>query len=158
VNRNHPGRAFALLATGILALAAFAACGDDGADADAADQSADMGTVVNAVIALDRAGLHEIDESIREGKVPPTAHFTALQLQTLVLLTPWPEHLRPQAETLAGLLGDMAAAVDNEPVVLPEAQEASRKAHVAHHEFSVLVWEELYREAGITADAEGHSN
>ncbi len=156
MNRTHPGRAFALLATGILAIAAFAACGDDGAGAGAT--AADTGTIVNAVIALDRAGLHEIDESIREGKVPPTAHFTALQLQTLVLLTPWPEHLRPQAETLAGLLGDMAGAVDNEPVVLPEAQEASRKAHVAHHEFSVLVWEELYRQAGLTADAEGHSN
>ncbi len=154
MNRNHAGRAFALLATGILAIAAFAACGDDGADVTAAD----TGTVVNAVIALDRAGLHEIDESIREGKVPPTAHTTAVQMQTLVALTPWPEHLRSQADALAAILGEFAAALDADEVVLPEAQEASRKAHVAHHEFSVLVWEELYRQAGLTAAAEGHSN
>lgn len=157
MNRS-PRRALALLATGILAAAALSACGDGDGEAAAADHSVDTGIVVNAVIALDRAGLHEIDESIREGKVPPTARFTALQLQTLVLLTPWPEDLQPQAEALAGLLGDMAAALDHEPVVLPEAQEASRLAHVAHHEFSMLVWEELYAEAGITAEAMDHSN
>lgn len=158
MNRTIPGRALALLATGILAVAALSACGDDDGEAAAADHSVDTATVVNAVIAMDRAGLHEIDDSIREGEIPPTAQITAVQLQTLVLLTPWPEDLRPQAETLAGLLGDMAATLDKEPVDMAEAQEASRLAHVAHHEFSMLVWEELYAEAGITAEAGAHGN
>jgi hypothetical protein len=158
VKLSNVRRALILFAIGLLAVASLglAACNGD----DDGDQSGSSGTggVMIAIITLDRAGLHGIDESLnRDGKVPSGARNTALQMQTLVKLTTWPENLRSQANALAGILGEMAAALDGEKIDVQEASFAAKRAHDAQHEFSGLVWAELYRQAGVRAPANGHN-
>lgn len=129
---------------GVLAAFAFAACGDDD---DHGDESAGA---IAAITYMDAAGLHTIDQSINTDKtIPPTARSTALKLQTVALLTEWPSDVSGDANTLAGVLGDLAAALDGDNPDLARAGAAATKAHDAEHEFSDKVWTHLRSEAGV---------
>lgn len=145
------GRAAGLLAVLALvsALLAAACGGDDAGGGDAA--------IINAITVLDTAGLHDIDEAINDQQtVPANARTVARKLQAVVLLTEWPDDLADDAEALAGTLGELAAALDADPVDMARAGQLAAKAHDDEHDFSHAVWEHLYGEAGIAGEADGH--
>lgn len=147
---------FLLLAifAGLLVAGAFlaASCGDDdggsGGDAE----------VLIAINILDKAGLHGIDEAInKDRQIPSNARTTALQLQAITNLTEWPtDDLESQAEALARIFAELAAAVDGENPDLAKAGEAATKAHDAEHDFSHDVWEYLYEKGGVEVGNESH--
>lgn len=146
----------AIAALSAIAMFTLAACGDDaGADDDASSDVA----VLAAISVMDGAGFHEIDDAIgQEGKIPATARTTTLRTETLLRLTTWPTPaLQSQASALAQLMAELAAAIDGESPDMAVATEASRKVHVAQHEFSGAVWKYLYDVAGVTTEApHGH--
>ena len=153
-------RKFTLLAS-LVALAAlgslaFAACGDDDDSADS--HASGNAEVLSAISIIDSAGIHEIDESINTDKtIPPTAKVTADKVHTILNLTAWPNELKPQANALAELFGDLSAALDGDNPDLAKAGEATKKAHDGYHEFSHEVWQHLYAAAGIKASSEMHN-
>ena len=127
---------------GILALG-LAACSDD----DNANSNAE---VVSAINIIDKAGLHDIDDSITAKQtIPATARTTALHLQTVTLLTDWPKDLKDPAKKLAATFGDLAAALDGDKPDLAKAGTAAHDAHEASHDFSHAVWDALQKEAGV---------
>lgn len=137
----------------IVALAglAAAACGDEAETSN--------GDVVAAIRILDSAGLHDLDEAISKDKtIPSNARTTYLQLQTVTLLTDWPDEFDAQAKALGALFGEAAAAVDGEKPDLTKAAEASKKAHDGEHDFSHELWDHLYGEAGVKTGASGHAD
>lgn len=148
-------RRLALVATlGAVALlgAAFAACG--GSDSKTADNA----SIVAAVDYLENSGFHEIDTSITtDGKVPSTAHNTAVHIQTVLLTAKWPSDLDGQAKTVAKAFGDFAAAVDTDNPDIPKVKDLSNKAHAGYHDFTTKVWNHLGGEAGLKAEA-GHDD
>lgn len=148
-------RRLALVATlGAVALlgAAFAACG--GSDSKTADNA----SMVAAIDYLEHAGFHDIDTSITtDGKVPSTAHNTAVHMQTVLLTAQWPSDLKDQAKTVAKAFGDFAAAVDTDKPDIPKVKDLSNKAHAGYHDFTTKVWNHLGEEAGLKAAA-GHDD
>jgi len=132
-------------------LLATACGGDDDDDDDAAD-------VANAISILDNAGLHEIDESIKNDReIPADAKSTVQKLQAVTELTDWPDELQAEADALADIFGEFVTALSPATPDLDRAAEASKKAHDAEHEFSHEVWKHLYEEAGIsTSGSSGH--
>lgn len=146
--------AFATLSA--IAMVILAACGDD---AGANDHSPDDASIVAAVTIIDGAGFHEIDDAInQEKKIPPTARTTTVRTQTLLRLTAWPTaELEAQASALDVLMGELAASLDSESPDIGVVGEASRKVHVAQHEFSGAVWKYLYEAAHI-GTGDGHSH
>jgi hypothetical protein len=140
----------ALGALATIALLASVACGDD-------DSDSGTGSVISAIAILDNAGLHGIDESINTNKqVPATAQSTAAKLQTVTLLTEWPSNLAAEAKALAGIFGELAAALDANPPDLAKAGDAAHRAHEGEHEFSDHVWTYLKAKAGVTGGGEDH--
>lgn len=141
-----------LLAVGVvIAGALFAAsCDDGGSDGGNAE-------VINAINLMDKAGLHDIYESISNDKeIPPAALTTARQLRAVVALTEWPDALQSQADALEKIFEEFATVLAADTPDLTEAAEASEKAHDAEHDFSQDVWAHLYEEAGIeTGGGEG---
>ncbi len=151
---RSPRRLFLLAASALVLLVGvlfLTACGED---ADAEGSSA----VLNAINILDRAGLHDLDDSINVDKtVPGNARTTAQQLQAVTSLTEWPtSDLESQAEVLAGIFAELAEALDGDNPDLTVAGEAAKKAHDAEHDFSHDVWEYLYEEAGVTVGEGSH--
>lgn len=144
-----------LVALAALASLAFAACGDD-------DDSSDSGPsanaeVLSAINIIDTAGIHEIEESINTDKtIPPTAKVTADKVHTVLNLTNWPNELKPQANALAALFGEMSAALDGDKPDLAKAGAITKKAHDGYHEFSHEVWQHLYAAGGIKASSGAH--
>jgi hypothetical protein len=143
-------RRFWLAAAGaaIAALAlAFAGCGSD-------DNSGQTAGLVAAVQALDGAGLHAIDTSIAGGAIPATAQTTALKMQTVLLVTRWPNgDLKKKAESLAALLGTMANSLNGDNPDKAKAGAAAHDAHEGAHDFSDAVWSYLENKAGVKAPA-----
>ena len=127
-------------------------CGEDGAS------SGGDAEVLNAINILDKAGLHGLDEAINEDKeIPSNARTTAQQLQAITNLTKWPtDDLESQADALAKIFGELAAAVDGENPDLAKAGEAATRAHDAQHDFSHDVWEYLYEKGGVQVGGESH--
>jgi hypothetical protein len=127
-------------------------CGEDG------DSSGGDAEVLNAINILDKAGLHGLDEAINEDKeIPSNARTTAQQLQAITNLTKWPtDDLESQADALAKIFGELAAAVDGENPDLAKAGEAATRAHDAQHDFSHDVWEYLYEKGGVQVGGESH--
>lgn len=146
---------FAMLA---LAGAFFvAACGDDDDDGGAAEGHGSTDSVLNAILYLDSAGLHGIDESINdEGEIPANAQTIARKAETVTRLTEWPEDLQASADTLADVFATMVAALEGEEPDMAAAGEAAKSAHDVEHDFSAEVWEYLYHEAGVEAGGGGH--
>lgn len=108
--------------------------------------------VLQAVLAMDRAGLHALDEAINtDGEIPTNAYNTALDMQTLAALTPWPDELRSRARDLETVFADLAAALAGEAPDVEVAGPAATAAHDAQHDFSHLAWEWLREQAGIDA-------
>jgi hypothetical protein len=141
----------ALLALPVVAL--FAAC-DDGDDSGEGESSAQA--VLTALNYTSNAGLHGIDESINEsGEIPGEARTVALRAQAVVEVTDWPDELADQADALADVFGEMAAALDGEAPDLEAAGEAAARAHDAEHEFSSAAWAYLQEEAGLEPPADG---
>jgi hypothetical protein len=132
----------------VLATAAFAACGSG-------DSSSQEAEVISAITILDNAGLHGIDESINEEEeIPANARTVALKLQTVLELTSWPSDLEDSAESLAGTMGEFAAALDGENPDMAQAGELAARAHDEEHDFSGETWAWLYEEAGVEVEAE----
>lgn len=127
----------------------LAACGDD-------DEGSAHADIVGAITFIDKAGLHDIDDSIATKQtIPPTARTTALHLQTVTLLTDWPKDLKGPATKLATTFGQLAAALDGDKPDLAKAGSAAHETHEAAHDFSQAVWANLQKEAGLKAAPEG---
>uniref|UniRef100_UPI002ADD80F2 hypothetical protein n=1 Tax=Tepidiforma sp. TaxID=2682230 RepID=UPI002ADD80F2 len=153
---RRPRSALLLAVLGILAAAglALSACKGD----DEAGSGSQTAAVLAAVTFLDAAGYHGIDEAINNEKtVPATARSVALKGQAVVKSTGWPAELEPQANALAGILGELAAALEGESPDLAKAGAAAAKAHDAQHEFSDAAWAWLFEQAGI-APPGGHGH
>ncbi len=106
-------------------------------------------TTIAALNILDSSGMHEIDASIQQGTIPPTAQTTATRLQTVTLLTAWPKDLKAQAVRLAALLGTLAATLDTDTPDIDKVKDASGYAHAGWHEFSTQAWSYLAARAGL---------
>jgi hypothetical protein len=146
----------AVAAIAPLVLLAAAACGGD--DNGDEQHGASYEGVISAVTFTSSAGLHDIDEAINDDRtVPATARTAALRAQAVLKLTQWPADLRAEAEALAATLGELAEALDAEPVDMAAAGRLAKKAHDDEHEFSAKVWRYLYEAAGIEAGA-GHGH
>jgi hypothetical protein len=136
-------------AVAVISTAAFVACGSD-------DSSSQEAEVISAINILDSAGLHGIDESINEEQeIPANARTVALKLQTVLELTSWPSDLEDSAESLAGTMGEFAAALEGENPDIAQAGELAARAHDEEHDFSGETWAWLYEEAGVEVEPEG---
>jgi len=144
-------RAALAVALGALAAVALVACGDDDA------QGGGAAGIISAITFIDGAGLHDIDTSINEDKtIPAAARSTALKLQTVALLTEWPAILAADGKAMAGIFGEMAAALDGDDPDVVKAGAAAKKAHDGAHDFSGRVWTYLKAEAGIEGSDDHH--
>ena len=134
-------------------LAALAALLAVGLVACASEDQASANTgVISAITMIDKAGLHDIDDTIKTKQtIPPTARTTALHLQTVTLLTDWPKDLKEPAKKVATAFGELAAALDGEKPDLAKAGTAAHEAHEVAHDFSQAVWAHLQAEAGVKA-------
>ncbi len=155
MHRTHRGWP-ALLGAAILLLAIplAAACGgDDDDDHGAGDTQA----VVSAVAFLGGLDFHAIDDSInRDRKVPADARARALKAQAVVRTASWPGELQSKATALAGIFGELAAALEGDSPDLAKAGAAAKKAHDAEHEFSDAAWAWVFEQAGIEGPTHGH--
>jgi hypothetical protein len=143
--------ALALAAALLVPLAA--ACSDDDKGAEGTDTAA----VLAAVTFLDSAGYHDIDDAINKEKtVPATARTKALKGEAVLKATAWPSELKPKADALATILGELAAALEGDAPDLAKAGQAATKAHDAQHEFSDEAWAWLYEKAGVEGPSHGH--
>lgn len=126
-----------------------AACGDDSGGSKELD-------TVAAINILDKAGLHGLDDSMTKDKtIPATAPTTYHQLQTITVLTRWPNSdLEKKADALAKIFGEAAGAVDGDKPDITKAAEAAHNAHEAEHDFSHAVWDYLYGKAGVKVGAD----
>jgi hypothetical protein len=160
---KKPGAWALVTMVALVVVLAAAACGDDDSgqatnSVTAGDVHMSAAPVLVAINMLDSAGLHAMDTSItQDGKIPSTAHTTAVHLQTLVLVTGWPNELKDPAKKLAVLLGDFAAAIDTDKPDMKKAAEASNKVHAGEHDFSKQVWEYLAKEAGLKGGSDTHA-
>lgn len=140
------------LVAAVVALAALAsiACGDS--------KSSSNAEVLNAITIIDKAGLHDLNTQIATNKtIPSNAATTYQQLQTVVLLTEWPNSdLKTKAKELAAVFGAAATAVDGASPDMAKAADASTKAHDGYHEFSHAVWDYLYDKAGVKGMDDDH--
>jgi len=153
----HSKRNIAVVAAG-LCLVALSAVALDACGGDDDGGSSESGIII-AITTLDKAGLHGIDTSISTDQtIPATARTTALQLQSITLLTDWPKEMRGAAKALAAVFGEMAAVLDGDKPDLAKAGAAARKAHDAEHDFSHEVWDHLYDKAGVKPGAEGDAH
>ncbi len=133
-----PLAGLALLGLGFV----LGACGGSGSSPSDA-------TTISALNILDSGGVHEIDASIQQGTIPPTAQTTATRLQTVTLLTAWPKELKAQAVKLAALLGTLASTLDTDMPDMDKVKDASGYAHAGWHEFSTQAWSYLETRAGL---------
>jgi len=123
------------------AVLALGACKSDGSN------TRDAG-VFTAILALDNAGLHEIETEIVDSGTPPgDAQMTALRMQSVVKLTDWPKDLKALADKLANYFGDMATALGGNDKA--KIKEAVSNAHEAEHDFSHETWSYLQKKAGV---------
>jgi len=149
--RTAPARLLVAGLAALLILPLAAACGGD--DAHGGDTAA----VLAAVTFLDTAGYHGIDDAINKDRtVPAAARSAALKGQAVLKATAWPAELQPKADALAGILGELAAALEGDSPDLAKAGAAAKKAHDAQHEFSDAAWGWLYEKAGVKGPAHAH--
>ena len=129
-----------------------AGCGSSDSEASSDAQ------ILNAINILDKAGLHDIDDSINDDKtIPANAKSTAQQLQAVTAITEWPDDLQDEADALEKVFEEMVAALPAENPDLAKAGEAAKKAHDAQHDFSHDVWAYLYEQGGVaTGEGGGH--
>ncbi len=115
--------------------------------------------VIAGISYIDTAGLHEMNEEIvNTGKIPADAHTVAVKLQTVTLLTEWPDDLDSQAKALAALFGEMAKALDAGNPDVKKVEEATTKAHDGWHDFSHEVWDHLAKEAKVSGADDSHEH
>ena len=135
-----------LAALAVLLAVGLVACGSE-------DEAGTNTGVISAITIIDKAGLHDIDDTIKTKQtIPPTARTTALHLQTVTLLTDWPKDLKGPAKKLATAFGELAASVDSDKPDLAKASTAAHEAHEVAHDFSQAVWAHLQAEAGVKAN------
>ena len=143
---------YLILAALLLAVGIFAsACSDDSGGGGNAE-------VINAINIMDKAGLHDIDESINNDKeIPANALTVARQVRAVIALTEWPDDLQSQADALEKIFEEFETVLAAEQPDMAKAAESSKKAHDAEHDFSHDVWAHLYEEAGISTEGgDGH--
>lgn len=146
---------FAVLA--VVGAVLLASCsGDDDDDQGNGGTSATQG-VLQAILFLDGAGLHGIDDAINEdGEIPADAVTVARKAEAVTRLTDWPSDLERSADALARIFADMAATLDSETPDMDAAGQVATQAHDAQHDFSHDVWQHLYAEAGVEAGGGDH--
>ncbi len=144
---------FALASLPLLALVA-SACGGD--DDDSATATSSASGEITAVIFLDNAGLHDIDEAINDTKeVPANARTSVLKAAAVLRNTDWPADHEADAESLAKTMVELAEALQAEPVDMAKAGELAAKVHDDAHDFTSAIWNELYEAADLPV-AGGH--
>jgi copper(I)-binding protein len=131
---------------GLLAVAGgLAAC-------TTSDEEADTRAVLHAILAMDNAGLHGMDEAANnDGEIPSAALDTMVRLQVVIELTPWPGDLEEGADGLQQSFADAAGLISVENPDIEAVGAALAKVHDEEHEFSHTTWEWLREEAGIEA-------
>ncbi len=145
----------ALAAVLLLTIPIAAACGGD--DDDDAGAHNDTAQVITAIAFLDSLGLHGIDDAINKDRtIPAGAAAKARKGQAVVKATAWPAELAGKADALAGILGEMAAALEGSSPDLEKAGAAAKKAHDAEHEFSDAAWAWIFTQAGVEGSNHGH--
>lgn len=146
---------FAMLAVAGAIL--LASCGGDDDNESGGNSHGSAEAVLTAILYLDSAGLHDIDDAINDdGEIPANARTIARKAETVTRLTAWPEELQASANTLADVFAEMAAALEGDAPDLAAAGEAAARAHDVEHDFSGEVWEYLYTEAGVEGGGGGH--
>lgn len=151
--RTSIPRIAALLVAASLAAFALAACGSESKPDEQTAAIAGLGLI-------EHSGFHEIDESLTlEGKVPATAHTTALHIEAVAIATKWPEALQAEARTMAAAMDAYAKAIDTDAPDIKKATELSNAAHKTWHDFTGAAWQYLYEEAGLKEKAgDDHSH
>ena len=146
----------ALVLVALTTIAFAAACGDDAATTKRTVETPVAAVLAASIDYLDRAGLHDIDNSINaNATVPANARTVALHAQDVVVLTKWPTEVQDQATRLAAIFGDLATALDSDKPDTKAAGNAAKKAHEAEHDFSRAVWEYLSKQANTGASTSG---
>lgn len=150
----------ALLTVAGSMLLAAACSSSDKADAtpsttatEASNATSNAPAVISAINILDNAGLHEFDQSIAGGTVPPTAQNTVTHLLAVLKLTPWPDDLKDQAANMTSVMQTYVQQLNTNTPDMTALAKASHNAHEGEHDFSHDVWDWLYKEAGINANA-----
>lgn len=141
-------RAFVPAFVGLLVLSglAFAACSAE------SDEEADARAVLHAMMLLDNAGLHGLDDSVNvDGEIPSSAGGTMVELQTVIGLTPWPSEFEDSATALSETFGRAASLLAGESPNMTEVGAALAAAHDEEHDFSHEVWHWLQEQAGVEA-------
>jgi hypothetical protein len=119
----------------------------------ATSATADAPAVISAINILDSAGLHEFDQSIAGGAVPPTAQTVVTHLLAVLKLTPWPDALKSQAANMTTAISTYVNQLNANTPDMKALGTAAHTAHEGEHDFSHDVWDWLYSQAGIKATA-----
>lgn len=155
MHRKLIGALGAVTALSIIAFGA-SACGDDDADAEAASTSSTQSVALGASY-LDKAGLHDIDESINtDKKVPSTARTVMLQAAAVVRTTDWPSGEDAAAKSLGDTMEQLADVLGKDPVDMAKAGELAAKVHDDAHDFTHEIWNHVYEEADLPVAGGGH--
>jgi len=153
--------ALGALVTAAGAMLVAAACSSNGnADAtpsttatQAASAASEAPAVISALNILDNAGLHELDQSIAGGTIPPTALNVITELVATMKLTPWPSDLQTPATNMTNLLVTYMNQLNATTPDLKTLAPAAHNAHEGSHEFSADAWDWLYKQAGMNVKA-----
>ena len=107
-------------------------------DAYAAAQKAQ---VMAVIFMLDRAGLHDLDESLAAGKIPSGALGNIRRARTALLATDWPAPLRDKAMELANHMNHLEGSLRAEDAAA--AAPHGKEVHEVEHDLSALVYDWL---------------
>ncbi len=161
--RLHFKAAIALgaLATAASAMLVAAACSSNGnANAtpsttatQAASSATEAPAVISALNILDNAGLHDFDQSIGGGTIPPTALNVVTELVATMKLTPWPSDLQTPAKNMTNLLVTYMNQLNATTPDLKTLGPTAHNAHEGYHQFSADAWDWLYKQAGMNVSA-----
>lgn len=150
---------FLLAAIVPVALIFAVACGDDADTSDSASQASvdELGARVQyneemaAVLKLEELGLHDIDDSLQEGKIEPSFAPSTRTAIRVLALTNWSAEFEEDAATVQEHATDLLKALEDENV--DEARRHATELHELGHDFTEAVWAVLAKD--LPADAGG---
>lgn len=119
----------------------------------AASAASDAPAVISALNILDNAGLHDFDQSISAGTIPPTALNVVEELVATMKLTPWPSDLKTPATNMTNLLVTYMNQLNATTPDLKALAPTAHNAHEGFHQFAADGWDWLYKQAGMNVSA-----